>query len=323
MKFQQINAFKAVIELGTVTAAANYLHIAQPAVSRLIASLEATVGFALFERIKGRLQPTAQGRAFYLEVERAFVGLDRLRRSASSIRQQSSGSLVLAAMPLLSNLFLPEVLLHSLRGGFSGALNLQTFRSEEVLQRVAIQTCDIGFALAAEPGDSMTGLRLSCDCICLLPPGHPLAGLRRPLTLQDLATTPLIRNERDPAQQLLDHAFRQEGIHRHDPIEVSFASAMACLVAGGAGAAVTDPFTAHLARSQNEAVTIHRFSPALPFEFYILLPTLRPLSPAVHRFLCDFFELARDEGILLRVEPLSNDLSLFGLPPPWLEVDSP
>ncbi|MDC7698342.1 LysR family transcriptional regulator [Vogesella indigofera] len=31
MKFQQINAFKAVIELGTVTAAANYLHIAQPA----------------------------------------------------------------------------------------------------------------------------------------------------------------------------------------------------------------------------------------------------------------------------------------------------
>ncbi|WP_174875330.1 LysR family transcriptional regulator [Vogesella oryzae] len=84
MKFQQISAFKAVIELGTVTAAANYLHIAQPAVSRLIASLEEAVGFPLFERIKGRLQPTSQGRAFYLEVDRAFVGMERLRQSAST-----------------------------------------------------------------------------------------------------------------------------------------------------------------------------------------------------------------------------------------------
>ncbi|MEQ6289071.1 LysR substrate-binding domain-containing protein [Vogesella sp. GCM10023246] len=318
MKFQQISAFKAVIELGTVTAAANYLHIAQPAVSRLIASLEEAVGFPLFERIKGRLQPTSQGRAFYLEVDRAFVGLERLRHSASSIRQQHSGSLVLAAMPLLSNLFLPEALRLCLQQGFQGAMTLQTFRSEEVLQRVAIQTCDIGFALGCEAGEGMSGLRVRCDSICLLPPAHPLAQLHRPLTPGDLAGTALIRNEQDPAQQLLDHVFRQAGMHRHDPIEVSFASALASLVAVGVGAAVTDPFTAHIARNQNEAVTIHRFEPALPFEFLILLPTLRPLAPFAQHFLRAFFELAREEGILLQVEYLPHGEALFGGASPWL-----
>lgn len=317
MRFQQINAFKAVIELGTVTAAANYLHIAQPAVSRLIAALEQSVGFPLFERIKGRLQPTAQGQAFYLEVERAFIGLDRLQQAAGSIRQQQGGRLVVAAMPLLSNLFLPEVLRQCLADGLADSVRLLTYRSEEVLQRVAIQSCDIGFALASEPGVGMSGLRVRCDSVCLLPPGHALAHQPGPMRPADLAGSPLIRNEQDPAQLQLDQAFRLAGMARHDQIEVSFASALASLVAAGAGAAVTDPFTAHIARNQHEAVTIHRFQPALPFEFLILLPTLRPVAPAVHLFLRHFFALAADEGITLQVDYLPQGERLLGERQPW------
>lgn len=318
MKFQQINAFKAVIELGTVTAAANYLHIAQPAVSRLIAALEQSVGFPLFERIKGRLQPTTQGQAFYLEVERAFVGLDRLQQAATGIRQQQGGQLVVAAMPLLSNLFLPEVLRQCLVTGFADSVRLLTYRSEEVLQRVAIQSCDIGFALANEPGVGMSGLRVRCDSVCLLPPGHTLARRQAgSLTPADLAGYALIRNEQDPAQLQLDQAFRHAGIVRHDQVEVSFASALASLVAAGTGVAVTDPFTAHIARNQQEAVTIHRFQPSLPFEFLILLPTLRPVAPAVIVFLHHFFALAEDEGIDLQVEYLPQGERLLTGQRPW------
>ena len=68
MKFSYVRAFKAVYELGTVTSAANHLFVTQPAISRLISQLEEELGFELFERIKGRLLPTDQGRAFYQEV---------------------------------------------------------------------------------------------------------------------------------------------------------------------------------------------------------------------------------------------------------------
>ena len=65
MNFSHVRAFKAVFELGTVTGAANYLHVTQPAISHLIAALEDDLGFQLFDRVKGRLLPTDEGRSFY------------------------------------------------------------------------------------------------------------------------------------------------------------------------------------------------------------------------------------------------------------------
>ena len=44
--------------------------------SRLVGELEEAVGFALFDRVKGRLVPTPEGQAFYRDVDVSFKGLD-------------------------------------------------------------------------------------------------------------------------------------------------------------------------------------------------------------------------------------------------------
>lgn len=84
MKFQQRHAFKAVNELRTVTAAENSLYLTHPAASKLIAAMEHRVGLQLFERIKGRLIPTAQGKVFYFEVVKAFNTLAATKYSDMS-----------------------------------------------------------------------------------------------------------------------------------------------------------------------------------------------------------------------------------------------
>lgn len=61
MDVRQIEAFHAVMTSGTTARAAQVLRISQPAVSKAIASLERAVGFALFDREKGRLVPTPEG----------------------------------------------------------------------------------------------------------------------------------------------------------------------------------------------------------------------------------------------------------------------
>ena len=48
MNLRQLEAFRATIRAGSITGAANMMHISQPSVSRLIADLEHSVGFALF-----------------------------------------------------------------------------------------------------------------------------------------------------------------------------------------------------------------------------------------------------------------------------------
>ena len=73
---RQIEAFRAVMELGTITMAAERLRISQPAVSKIIAGLEWEIGYPLFERIKGRLAPTGEARLLAVEADRMYYGLD-------------------------------------------------------------------------------------------------------------------------------------------------------------------------------------------------------------------------------------------------------
>jgi len=55
---KSLECFRAIITSGSATAAAQQLGLTQPAVSRLLGLLEASVGFELFHRRKGRLVPT-------------------------------------------------------------------------------------------------------------------------------------------------------------------------------------------------------------------------------------------------------------------------
>ena len=68
IRFRQIEAFRSLIMTGTSVGAARELHVTQPAVSRLIADLEADLGFSLFSRIGGRLNPTTAGLRFFKSV---------------------------------------------------------------------------------------------------------------------------------------------------------------------------------------------------------------------------------------------------------------
>ncbi len=298
MKFQQLHAFKAVYELGTVTAAGGNLHLTQPAVSKLIAALEHRVGFKLFERIRGRLIPTDRGKAFYFEVSKAFAALETLEESARDIRTRHWGSLHIAAFPLLAHSYLPKLLGQFLKQSPKLKGSLKAYRSEEVLRRTEIQSCDVGFAAVGDLSPGVSSIEVQCDCVCILPPGSPLC-TQPYIEPGDLESEPFIRSETDVTQKRVDKAFSRSGVRRNDVLEVSFASSTASLVAEGVGAAIVDPFTAHQAKKVNLNVYIKAFKPAIPFSFNILFPALRPVSQSVELFVDSFFSLANEEGILL------------------------
>src|SRR5258708_32265846 len=86
MNLKRLQAFRAVFEAGSVTRAAEQLHTTQPALSRLIADLEAELGLALFVRQRRRLVPTAEGRTFPREAEKALVPVDQIVAIARDIR---------------------------------------------------------------------------------------------------------------------------------------------------------------------------------------------------------------------------------------------
>lgn len=82
---RQLRYFVAVAQEGQLTRAAARLHLAQPALSRSIAQLEASVGFPLFERHARGITLTAGGEAYLAKAERVVAAVEEAEASARSI----------------------------------------------------------------------------------------------------------------------------------------------------------------------------------------------------------------------------------------------
>jgi DNA-binding transcriptional LysR family regulator len=71
-------SFVAVIRVGTVSGAAQSLHLTQPAVSQHIAALESALGHPLFVRMPRRMLPTAEGKSLYTQVAASIEQLESI-----------------------------------------------------------------------------------------------------------------------------------------------------------------------------------------------------------------------------------------------------
>ncbi|MEV5156460.1 LysR family transcriptional regulator [Streptomyces werraensis] len=79
MDVRQLRALVTVAEVGSVTRAAELLHLVQPAVTRHIRSLEEELGVALFERSRQGMRPTDAGLVMVDRARRALTELERAR----------------------------------------------------------------------------------------------------------------------------------------------------------------------------------------------------------------------------------------------------
>lgn len=283
MKIRQLEAFRALVLAETVTQAARMLYISQPAVTRLIADLEEDVGFALFERTRGRLYPTAEGMTLYEEVERSLIGVERIARIAEGIKASRVGTLQIAAAPALSLSFLPRAIAAFMENHPDISVSLSSNTSRAVVDMVMKQRCNVGFVILPMNYASMHGeLLMATDMVCALPPGHRHAG-KAVIKPEDLAGDRFISNPRELHSRLqTDALFASFGIERKLQIETQINAGVCVFVESGLGVALVDPITAlHFV---DRDIVFRRFEPALQYEFQILFPSQRPPSLLVRAF---------------------------------------
>ena len=293
INLRQIEAFRAVMLTGGITAAANLMNVTQPAVTRLIHDLQARLGLRLFERRGARIVPTGEAHSLYREVERSFVGIDRILRAAVELRERRAGTLRIASLPALASSYLPGFIGRFLatRPGLDVALlGLPT---SAVLDWVVTGQCDFGLAelpiehaaVAVEPIGPVPAM-------AVVPARHRLARRRR-LRPEDFADEPFISLGHSTLMRFrTDEAFAKAGVRRHMRIETPLSMIACAFAAAGVGVAIIDPFTAtHSGRD----VAAIPFVPRINAEFGVLYPAHRGLS-ALAREMIDLFH--REVGAL-------------------------
>lgn len=104
-------ALCAVVERGGVAAAADKLHIGQPAVTKRLRALDAIYGTPLMERVGGRLRLTSAGEKVYLLALQTLERQDALRQELIN-RIRGLTSMHLEVTSSIGEQLLPELLLH-------------------------------------------------------------------------------------------------------------------------------------------------------------------------------------------------------------------
>ncbi|WP_417586334.1 LysR substrate-binding domain-containing protein [Pararhodobacter oceanensis] len=283
---RQVEAFKAVVEAASVTAAANLMHISQPSVSRLLRSLEDSIGFALFERRKGRLVATAEAMLFYDEIQKYFHTMQRLAHTANDIRTLAHGQLRLGSFIALAISITPRVLRRFNQAHPQIHVSCKTSQSRQIVDLVTARFADLGIV---DPSAVTSAVRVEREwqfrCVCVLPKGHPLARFEV-ITAEHLAGETVIGLQREFLTHHPSGAELYAALEPNLRITVHQSIAACAMVSEGTGVAIVDPFTArHYAP---HGIIVRPLKATIPFDIRIISSPEAPLSVAAQEFLSLF-----------------------------------
>nr|WP_227994713.1 LysR family transcriptional regulator [Vibrio parahaemolyticus] len=280
-----MEVFYAIMQAGTVSGAARLLHVSQPNVTRVLAHTEQQLGFALFERVKGRLVPTQEAKALLPEAEKVYQQLGQFRSLTNKVKQGTQHLRIGAPPVLAAHLLAPTVSLLSKEHGIS--FELLTANRDELCSGLLKHELDVAIAFGEETPPALMGHVLLKENLALIAPKSAAIPAEKTVILEELIShdLPIIGlDSRDPLGLLLHQTLSARDEHYQHAITVRSYSAAAELVKHQAGFAIVDPWTAKQYR-QDDAVSVHALEPNMSFSVSILFAEHTPQSIATKQFI--------------------------------------
>ncbi|MGV8842773.1 MAG: LysR family transcriptional regulator [Pseudomonas sp.] len=193
MDIASLNAFIAIAETGSFSAAGERLHLTQPAISKRIASLEAQLALRLFDRLGRAISLTEAGRALLPRAYQILEVLDDTRRALSNLSGEVSGRLTLATSHHIGLHRLPPLLRSFTRAHPSVALDIQFLDSEAAYEEILHGRAELAvITLAPHTHAPVKAVAVWDDPLDFVAaPEHPLAR-QGAIGLADVARHPAV-----------------------------------------------------------------------------------------------------------------------------------
>ena len=289
INIKSLEAFRAIIQTGSATAAAKQLGLTQPGISRLLALLEEHVGFQLFYREKGRLIPSDEALALIKEVELTLASIERITVLAKNIFKSNLGLLKIVAPNSFIAGPLANVVASFLKEHPQVNISLDTHSPELAREIVARRSADCGFIQLPEnhPGLISESI-ITSGTVCALSSEHKLAKLKK-IQPSDLHNENLILLGKGRySRQQIENIFRQKNIRMHIKVE-THTVAIACTFAKmNVGIAIVNELLAK--QYEAEGLVLVPFSPNIKHEYGFITSAHAPMN----RLTQSFYEYCKD-----------------------------
>ena len=237
VSLRQLATFQAVARLGSVTLAADELHLSQSAVSIQIAGLEAAAGAPLVVRTGRGVRLTEAGELLLTYADRMLALQTEASDEMATFLGAFSGTLRVGAVST-AEYWLPHLLVTFVNENRLVKIRLQVANRDEIVRSLAAQEIDI--AVMGRPPDELkvTAAPFAKNPMAFMAaPNHPLMS-EPDLTMAKVAEAHLLVRERGSGSRTtVERLFREAGLRLRIGSELSSNEAIKQMCAAGFGPA--------------------------------------------------------------------------------------
>lgn len=281
---RHLKAFVALASTRSFNAAAQAVHIGQPALSQAIAGLEELAGVKLIERTTRSVALTAAGEEFLADARRVLDANERLLAHSTDLAQARRGRIELLAIPSMAHRLLPMMVREFAQAHEHVKVDVHDLPDPALRQRLARGEGDLAIMTALEDKADFNTLPFLRDHFrVVVPAAHPLAR-QTAVEVGQLANERLILLRRGTLfRSFMDAAVSALEL-QHSPLEVDQPATLVGMVEAGLGIALLPamscptPALHSVTNLPLVGIDVHRL-------IAFALPAGREPTPAVQAFL--------------------------------------
>ena len=232
-----LKAFTVIAETGSVSLAAEKMHLTQPSISKRLAALESELGQRLFDRVGRKLGLTDAGRSLLPHAHRVLQEIEDARRTLSHLSTEIKGRLSIGTSHHIGLHRLPPVLRRYTQRHPAVDLDLHFMDSEVACEAVLAGKLELG--IVTLPSQALPNLKTQkvwddpLDVV--VHAGHPLAGKRK-LRLADLAAHPAVLPDAATyTHRIIRVALQKHGLEPRVRLATNYLETLKMLVSIGLG----------------------------------------------------------------------------------------
>ncbi len=267
MTIRHLKVFISVAENGSMTRAAEALHVAQPAVSYTISEIEKYYGIKLFERINQRLIITEFGKEMLRCARDAVASFDEFEKRARQSTEKAS--VKIGASITIGKTLIPKIL-EDIRLTFPEASPFVSINSTATIaEQVASGEIDFALVEGAVHSDNLLSVELSGDRLVAVASKN--LNIPSKIFARELLNFPLLLRERGSAsRELVDKLFLEFTLSAKPFIESSSNEALISAAKNGLGIAILPSVLLVAARDAGELSEIDIKDARFERKYYLI-----------------------------------------------------
>ncbi|WP_418038524.1 selenium metabolism-associated LysR family transcriptional regulator [Paenibacillus xylanilyticus] len=245
MNFHQLHIFYTVAEKGSFSAAAQALHMTQPAVTMQIQSLEDYFGTKLLHRSTKKIELSEAGRTLLPHAKRSVELVRQTDEAMSAFTQMLQGRLQLGASLTIGEYVLPRMLGPFARQYPDISIVMKVMNTTQIMDDILKHQLNFGLIEAPiHHPDMIVEPVMQDELKLIVPAGHALAD-RGEVELEDVMAYPFVLREKGSGtRQVMEDQLQKKNIDPQDMnvvMELGSTGAVKSAVEAGVGITMLSP----------------------------------------------------------------------------------